>query len=105
MIGSPPTELREWFRHNFLGCITEAFADLAAVADDTLTPQQLRQTSLLGSVGTLRVLAGVYHELSAAEVDDEEITDFFRRLDRHMIAPVCDHRVVPQAPGRPVTVW
>ena len=75
--------------HQFLECITEGFADLAALADGRLTPLQLRQESLLGSVGTLRVLAGVYHSLSEEmEVDDEDITDFFRRLSPHMNAPV-----------------
>lgn len=77
--------------HNFLECITEAFTDLAAVAEGKLTPLQLRQQSLLGSVGTLRVLAGVYFMLSQEmDVDDEEIIDLFRRLNPHMNAPVVD---------------
>jgi len=80
--------------HQFLECITEGFADLAAVADGRLTPLQRRQESLLGSVGTLRVLAGVYHGLSEEmEVDDEDITDFFRRLSPHMNAPVTSNSI------------
>lgn len=74
--------------HSFLGCITEAFTDLSAVAEGALTPQQLRRDSLLGSTGMLRVLAGVWHELHAQDVDDDEITEFFRKLDKHMAAPV-----------------
>lgn len=87
---------------DFLDVISNAFADLAAVTEDdpdaerktdelTLA-QQLRRTSLLGSVGMLRVLAGVFHELRAgenpAELDD--ITEFFKRLDPHMAAPITE---------------
>jgi hypothetical protein len=79
--------------HSYLGCITEAFSDLSAVAEGTLTPQELRRDSLLGSTGMLRVLAGVWHELHAKDVDDDEITDFFRRLDKHMEAPVDDESI------------
>jgi hypothetical protein len=75
--------------HKFLECITEAFTDLAAVADGKVTPLQLRQESLLGSVGMFRVLAGVYHDLTEdMDIDDEEVTEFFHRLNPHMNAPV-----------------
>ncbi|MGE2816448.1 hypothetical protein ACQI5H_15115 [Mycobacterium heidelbergense] len=74
--------------HSYLGCITEAFTDLSAVAEGNLTPQQLRQDSLLGNIGVLRVLAGVWHRLHANDVDDDEITEFFRKLDKHMAAPI-----------------
>ena len=63
--------------HSFLGCITDAFVDLSAVAEGALEPQQLRRDSLLGSTGMLRVLAGVWHELNAQDVDDDEVTEFF----------------------------
>ena len=79
--------------HSYLGCITEAFSDLSAVAEGTLTPQQLRRDSLLGSTGIFRVLAGVWHELHAKDVDDDEITEFFRKLDKHMAAPVDDDSI------------
>lgn len=63
--------------HHFLECITEAFTDLAAVADGGLAPIQLRGRSLLGSVGTLRVLAGVYNAFTQEmDLADEEITEF-----------------------------
>jgi len=87
---------------DFLDVISNAFAGLAAVveddpeverkADELTRAQELRRTSLLGSVGMLRVLGGVFHELRAgdnpAELDD--ITEFFKRLDRHMAAPVTE---------------
>ncbi|MFE6864493.1 DNA sulfur modification protein DndB [Nocardia sp. NPDC057668] len=87
---------------DFLDVISTAFGDLAAITEeDTSVPhpagastlsQNLRRTSLLGSVGMLRVLGGVFRELrggdNPAELDD--ITEFFRSLDRHMAAPVTE---------------
>lgn len=87
---------------DFLNSISTAFTGLAAITEEdkdierapgaiTLS-QELRRTSLLGSVGMLRVLAGVFHELRAgenpAELDD--ITAFFKSLNPHMTAPVTE---------------
>jgi DNA-sulfur modification-associated len=83
---------------DFLDCITEAFPDLASVADGTLTPQELRDKSLLGSVGMLRVLAAVYRNLTDKGVDNEAITDFFRSLNPDMAAPVTEASVWRQDP-------
>ncbi len=87
---------------DFLDVISNAFTDLAAVteedpeaergSDELTMAQKVRRTSLLGSVGMLRVLGGVFRNLRAgdnpAELDD--ITDFFKRLDPHMAAPVAE---------------
>lgn len=73
--------------NDFLDVLVTAFGDLAAVADGSLAPADLRARSLLGSITMLRVLAGVYHNL-AEEHDDDEIAEFFGRLDRHMAGPV-----------------
>ncbi|MFJ6015178.1 DNA sulfur modification protein DndB [Streptomyces sp. NPDC092952] len=73
---------------DFLDCITDAFPDLAAVAEGDLTPQELRGRSLLGSVGMLRVLAAVYRNLRAENVDTAAITAYFRTLAPSMGAPV-----------------
>jgi hypothetical protein len=87
---------------DFLDVISNAFADLAAVTEDDpeaerktdeLTmAQRLRRISLLGSVGMLRVLAGVFHELRAGDdpVELGDITEFFKRLDSHMAVPVSE---------------
>ncbi len=77
----------------FLDSLTAGFEDLGAVADGRLSPADLRKRSLLGSVTMLRVLAGVYHNISArtggeAGLTDAQITDFFRRLSPHMKAPI-----------------
>ncbi|MDV6012283.1 DNA sulfur modification protein DndB [Haloechinothrix sp. LS1_15] len=76
--------------HNFLDCISTAFTDLAAIADGTLRPDELRGRSLLASVGMLRVLAGTYHELNAKDIADDDIASFFATLDPHMTTPVAD---------------
>ncbi len=83
---------------DFLDCITEAFPDLAAVADGTLAPQKLREKSLLGSVGMLRILAAVYRNLIEKGADSQEITDFFRSLNPDMTAPVTAPSVWRQDP-------
>ncbi|MGH3279316.1 MAG: DNA sulfur modification protein DndB [Trebonia sp.] len=87
---------------DFLDVISNAFAGLAAVteddpeaerrADEPTMAQQLRRTSLLGSVGMLRVLGGVFRELRAGDNPEEldDITAFFKRLDPHMTAPIPD---------------
>ncbi|MEU1628730.1 DNA sulfur modification protein DndB [Streptomyces sp. NPDC020096] len=85
---------------DFLDVISNAFNDLAAVtedypeaerkADELTMAQQVRRTSLLGSVGMLRVLGGVFHNLRSGDnpVALGDITEFFKRLDPHMAAPV-----------------
>lgn len=72
----------------FLDVAIDGFNDLARVADATVTPDELRKSSLLGSTTTLRVLAGVYHDLRAASWEDEDIADFFTKLSPYMDAPV-----------------
>jgi hypothetical protein len=98
---------------DFLDAISSAFMGLAAVTEDDpqaerkpneLTKaQELRRSSLLGSVGMLRVLGGVFHELRAGETPAElgDITEFFKRLDRHMTAPVTDSSIWRTSETRP----
>jgi hypothetical protein len=87
---------------DFLDVISNAFNDLAAVTEEDLDAerapgaltkaQELRRTSLLGSVGMLRVLGGVFHELRTGDNPAElgDITEFFKRLNPHMTAPVSE---------------
>jgi hypothetical protein len=74
--------------NEFFDVLLEAFPLLAQVADGQLEPPELRKTSLLGSSTMLRVLAGVYHRLIEQGYDDDEITEFFGKLEPHMGAPV-----------------
>jgi hypothetical protein len=87
---------------DFLDAISTAFGALEAITEEDpesnrkigepTMSQELRRTSLLGSVGMLRVLGGVFHVLRSGDNPAElnDITEFFKRLDRHMAAPVAD---------------
>lgn len=70
----------------FLNTLVAGFSELAEVADGKLNPADLRQKSLLGSATMLRVLGGVYHNLT----DDTEYdaSAFFEKLQPLMTAPV-----------------
>ncbi|MGW8326427.1 hypothetical protein ACWGLE_00815 [Streptomyces sp. NPDC055897] len=54
---------------------------------------RLRESSLLSSVGMLRVLGGVYRNLRDDGAEDGDIQKFFKRLDRHMTAPATEDSV------------
>ena len=95
---------------DFLDTLIEGFTDYLAIADNVLTPPELRQRSLLTSVSMQRVLAGVYHDLLFApqtrlvrpprDPDEPEairvprprsrgeVVRFFQGLAPHMSAPV-----------------
>lgn len=66
----------------------ESFTALNAIEQGLLTPEGLRKNSLLGSTTMLRVLAGVYYNLSIEGMTQEPIAEFFGKLDAHMEAPV-----------------
>jgi DNA-sulfur modification-associated len=75
--------------NEFLDALVAAFPPLDAVIDGRKTPEDLRKTSLLGSTVMFRVLAGTYAELvEAYGFDEEEVTEFFRKLAPHMDGPV-----------------
>jgi hypothetical protein len=76
---------------DYLDIISVAFTDLAEMTEDKIPAVAVRNKSLLGSVGMLRVLAGVFRDLREAKVSDEDITIFFKKLDKHMIAPVSEN--------------
>ena len=90
---------------DFLNVISYAFSSLSALVEEDLDAerrpgeltmsQELRRSSLLGSVGMLRVLGGVFHELRTADspVELDDITAFFKRLDPHMAAPVTEDSI------------
>lgn len=93
---------------DFLDIISSAFAGLAAVTEEEpenyqaalsekrrnepaappTKAMELRASSLLGSVGMLRALAGVFRNLDGAGVEGGDIYEFFRRLDPHMTSPI-----------------
>lgn len=77
--------------NDFLDVIVESFDALQRISEGELEPDDLRKTSLLGSTTILRVLAGVYHDLTH---DDgwqaEDVMEFFTALDPLMSAPVTE---------------
>ncbi|MGW2249360.1 DNA sulfur modification protein DndB [Kitasatospora sp. NPDC001660] len=98
----------------FLDVISTAFEGLAAVTEEDsdnyraslaekpkkgepvpepTKAMELRKNSLLGSVGMLRVLGGVYRNLKDDGVEDGDIQEFFKKLDRHMAAPVAESSI------------
>lgn len=98
---------------DFLNIISTAFAGLAAVTEEDIEnydpklsekhknepmapptkAMELREGSLLGSVGMLRALAGVFRNLQEDGVEDGDIYEFFKRLDPHMTAPVTEQSI------------
>ncbi|WP_336217113.1 DNA sulfur modification protein DndB [Nonomuraea sp. LPB2021202275-12-8] len=97
----------------FLDVISVAFTALAEVTEEDIDnydpalsekrknelpapptmAMKLRESSLLGSVGMLRVLGGVYRNLQEEGAEDGDIQEFFKRLDRHMAAPVSENSI------------
>ncbi|WP_371590880.1 DNA sulfur modification protein DndB [Streptomyces sp. NBC_00470] len=79
----------------FWNCLCDAFPDMSAVADGDLAPQELRNRSLLGSLGMLRVLASVYRNLLAQDKapSSDDVVAFFHTLVPAMKAPVGDDSV------------
>ncbi|WP_051681729.1 sigma-70 family RNA polymerase sigma factor [Cellulomonas sp. HZM] len=79
----------------FLDALVVGFDDLADVAEDQLTPSELRQSSLLGSVTMLRVLAGSFHVLAvqgeaSRAGGDAEVRRVFALLAPHMQLPLSE---------------
>lgn len=75
----------------FLDVLVAAFDDLRDIADNRLSPRELRERSMLGSVTMLRVLAATYHDLTKSDPSSgkiawsrAEVEDFFRKLAPHL---------------------
>jgi len=72
------------------------------VADSELAPEQLRQTSMLGSTTFLRVLAGVWYELvNEQKFDPDDVVELFALLAPHTGAPIEEDSVSCPIPGCP----
>jgi DNA-sulfur modification-associated len=75
--------------NNFLDVLIQSFPPLESLVEEELSSQDLRNSSLLGSTVMLRVLAGVYSELTkAAGQDDDDVVEFFQKLAPWMDGPV-----------------
>lgn len=75
--------------NQFLDVLVEGFSPLKAIVLGQLLPDDLRKTSLLGSVNMLRGLAGAYHELVVNHAWKPAMVEaFFKKLNKHMVGPV-----------------
>lgn len=82
----------------FLDVLAAGFDDLGQVMAAVKTPADLRETSLLGSRTTLRVLAAAYSSLTATRdakghtvaplMTREQVLAFFKELSPHMELPL-----------------
>lgn len=72
----------------FFDIAVEAFAPYRALIATQVMPEDVRKTSLLGSPGMMRILAGVYHDLKTDHgFDDAMVLDYFKTLAPHLAAP------------------
>lgn len=75
----------------FLDLAVEAFPQLDSIQQGLLTPDRLRQVSMLGSPLFLRILAGVYHELLDPVKHAwtrEALLDYFVAIGKHLAVPL-----------------
>ena len=71
----------------FLQLISDNFSVLNDIAHGKSEPADVRDSSLLLSTTSLRVLAGVFHNLKKS-MTDQQIGAYFKKLDKHMGAPI-----------------
>jgi len=75
--------------NNFLDTLIASFPPLEQFTDNQISAPDLRAANLLGSTVMLRVLAGVYAELTDRQMfDDDDVIEFFQRLAPAMAGPV-----------------
>jgi hypothetical protein len=74
----------------FFNVITAAFPNLKKVEQGILSPEELRQQNLLGSVTMLRVLARVFHDLREEGLGLSDILAHFEGLAPLMPLPLQD---------------
>jgi hypothetical protein len=73
----------------FFTMLARAFPQMQAIEYGQITAETLRKTSLLGSVLFVRILAGVYWDLTMNHAFSEEmVEEFFDKIAPHTSAPV-----------------
>ncbi|TFD15371.1 hypothetical protein E3T42_10800 [Cryobacterium sp. TMT4-10] len=78
----------------FFTVVQQSFPPMQAVSTGLLLPNDLRSTSLLGSVLMMRILAGTYHDLIATHAFSKDMVgEFFRLLAPHMTGPVTPNSI------------
>lgn len=73
----------------FFDDLMVAFPQLHALSVGQISARTLRETSVLGSPGMIRALAGAWHDLrkSAQYADHDKLVDYFKALNPHMAGP------------------
>lgn len=89
----------------FLDLLVASFPPVAAVLHGQLTPDQLRDSSLLGSPVFLRILAATHHDLIADHgFDRAQVGEFFERIAPHLEAPIHENSLLFEKIGMPAFV-
>ena len=74
--------------NRFFAVLRQAFPEVDSVANGNSMPADLRKSSLLGSTTMLKIMAGVFFELSGQGIAISEISKFFGKLSVHTAIPV-----------------
>ena len=89
----------------FLDILTESFPVMKAISLGQLTAEQLRQTSLLGSVIFVRTLAGAYWDLLENHAfSPAMIGEYFSKLARHTNGAIGENSIWVRHAGEMFTV-
>lgn len=94
----------------FLDLAVDSLSQYQALIAGQVMPETLRETGLLGSPATMRMLASLYHDLRSDKHGwtDDMVKDFFKALEPHLNAPAHANSIwienMPQADhaGRPL---
>lgn len=74
--------------NTFFNILVESFPEFEVIASGTSRVPEMRKTSIVFSIPMIKVLAGVYHNLSILQYTRSEIITFFQKISRHTGAPV-----------------
>lgn len=79
---------------DFFDDLVGGFPQFSLIMSGQLLPSTLRQTTILGSSGFLRVLAGVHHELlNNHGFERQMVVEFFKKLAPHVGAPIHENTI------------
>lgn len=87
---------------DFFDMLVRAFPPFQAVLHGQITPDQLRQNSMLGSPIFMRILAAVRHNLMAEHAfTSDMVEEFFEKLAPHLEVPIYEGSLLYEHIGMP----
>ncbi|MGN6325829.1 DNA sulfur modification protein DndB [Pseudolysinimonas sp.] len=90
---------------DFFALLEESFPPLYAIEHNQMTPDQLREQSLLGSPVFWRILAATYHDLTTEHSFSREMVgQFFQKIAPHLEVPIHEHSLLLERIGMPAFV-